>query len=132
MPVPDCIDRDELRAFSLGRVDDDRVEQINAHLVECPVCEDTIASFDDTADSLIASVREAARDDGPESHSAASSESRVLQDALARSLGRMPGSTDESNGASASARVVERIRDYELVEQLGAGGMGTVYRALHT
>ncbi len=78
MPVPDCIDRDELRAFSLGRIDDDRVEQINAHLVECPVCEDTVASFDDTADSLIASVREAVRDGVPESQSASPPESNVL------------------------------------------------------
>lgn len=129
MPTANCIERDELREFSLGRVEDDRFESIQSHLSECPVCEDTVASFDDTADSLIANVRVATRDDEV-SNAGIPAESAVLRDVLAKVSGQpAPPRADVD---PAPQQVVERIRDYELVEQLGAGGMGTVYRALHT
>lgn len=142
MPLPDCVEPDELRAFSLGQVDDDRFEQIQAHLVECASCEDTVAAFDDTADSLIASVRAAAGSAAADAEiaggevagrlSESAHDSGVLKDALSRVLGQMPPPSEQDGNGDAASQVVERIRDYELVEQLGAGGMGTVYRALHT
>jgi len=121
----DCIGSEDLRAWCLGWLPDERSDQILTHLNDCPRCADTVAEFDGTADSLLASLKDGLPNGGVQS--------KVLNDALQQVCQQVsPVEGRHPSTGKREPRVVERIRDYELKEQMGCGGMGTVYRAVHT
>ncbi len=121
----DCIEREDLKAWCLGSLPGERSDQILTHLNDCPRCADTVAEFDGTSDSLLASLKVNLPDEGVQSE--------VLNDALQQVCQQvLPVDGRPRSTGKRESGVVERIRDYELKEQLGCGGMGTVYRAVHT
>ena len=48
-----CFTEQDLRNYALGASDDAISEEIEQHLAECPACEETLAGFDDSADTLM-------------------------------------------------------------------------------
>ena len=62
-PPQNCPQRDELRAFALGMLDDTDSHTVLEHIKVCPSCHEAFAAEGDPVDELVASLRRPIQDD---------------------------------------------------------------------
>lgn len=120
-----CPHRDELSSLVLGTLPLQDIERVAAHLERCPACRETIYRLDSSHDTLLSAMIHRQEQSSCEREPA-------LSQALEKvsSIGipaKAPSSGHESQSTMPSS-----IRDYQLRGPLGQGGMGTVFKALHT
>lgn len=120
-----CFERDVLVAFVLGKLPDEEFEQVAAEIETCPKCQAVLETLDDLEDSVIRDLREGG------------SGARQIDPALAAQIRKAEGISrvvwgSQPDASSESADAPPRtLGQYELLEQIGRGGMGTVWRAMH-
>jgi len=128
MNVLNCYTRDELKDFMLGKLPVLKSEEISVHLDQCPTCEDTVVGLEKASDTLIdllsgaeVDSSQAAYEKNPDYDRAATAAQQVVNSWINQSDELSQRSVDQ-----------QKIGDYEIVETLARGGMGSVFRARHT
>lgn len=118
MSSADCPSHDELLDFVLGRTDGDCADRIASHALGCSHCQQTLDRIDSSTDDLLNALRQPLDDPSDDA-------------SCRRMLERSVACIRDESRSSLTDVLPHTLRDYQLLEPIGHGGMGNVYRAIH-
>ncbi|MHC4876721.1 MAG: protein kinase domain-containing protein [Planctomycetota bacterium] len=127
-----CLTEDILRQFLAGELDHDQDAMVSDHLEKCSACQRSITTLLSVDDMCLPWIKESARD--------TMILARECSDTVALNRLKQIGYADADSPvetfdvpddvSTASNAFPQRIDRYEIVTEIGRGGMGTVYLGL--
>src|SRR5262249_25909006 len=121
-----CPSQAQLEGYVCGKLDAGTHGVIDNHVDACPTCQRTVETLDGLAQTAFPFLQQAvgqklSLDDPPLRHLAEQ----------VKELGCQPAHSGREAVAEAGKTVPTVLGNYELLEPIGAGGMGRVFKAYH-
>ena len=130
-----CFDRQVLADLSLGKLPDEDAERVATEVDACPTCRALMDTLDNVEDSVVCRIRDLTRTPAdqmdPQIEDALRQAEEISQIVWREELSGAAGQQADRD-RSADQVPPARLGQYELQQRIGVGGMGTVWKALHT
>lgn len=120
----ECLTSQQLQSLTFGELSLEDSEALFQHIADCPQCSSALETVEDVGDSLIAHLRKPVGD----AHFRDEPDCRL---AVVKALGALANSENEARKAEWD-KLPKIFGEYEIVREIGSGGMGNVFLARHT
>ncbi len=133
MQITECRTRETLKLYLAGWVEQEESSAIEAHVLKCTACEQTLSGLESEPDTLVNFLGpqiEPNRSPKTGTQAGGASQEAVLQYAMekAKELGTQ---LDEDSAMKPLEAPPKTVGPYELIKSLGHGSMGAVYLGRH-